>query len=169
MKNLLIATSLLLLAGCAGQKYEKMKTMDEYLNAEGGEPAAHGMAITKKGAVLDVTVEEVQAQKKRLEETVFNLERKVKSLEEENAELTTKNRELRLVAGLKPTEDKIQVTGYDSMGVPSFGPKPKTHDDEIKELRAKAADRTPASAAPATTAEAPQPAIVGDVTSEDVQ
>lgn len=76
----LIFTLCLTLAGCASAPhYEKMQTAEEKLSAE--EDIKPGMMITKKGAVLDVSVEEVQAQKARIEKENGELKDQLKKLQ----------------------------------------------------------------------------------------
>lgn|GEM_PF-4601399 len=127
----------LALVGCGSStpRYERMRTVEEHLEADGGQIPKSGMAITKKGNVLDITVEEVQIQKKRLEFELHAAKSKMNYLETENAELTQKNRELRLLVGLSPKEQVRKVTGYNAMGAPRFGDPVPSHEEEVTVIR----------------------------------
>lgn len=135
--SLFLITGTLVLTGCGSStpRYERMNTVEQYLDADDGQPPRNGMAITKKGAVLDITVEEVQLQKKRLEFELHAAKSKVNYLENENAELVQKNRELRLLLGLNPKEQQRKVLGYGQNGRPIMGDPVPSHADEVAEVR----------------------------------
>jgi predicted nuclease with TOPRIM domain len=81
-RAILIFTVLGMTSGCASAPhYEKMPTVAErFANDEDVKP---GMALTSHGAVVDIKVEEVQAQKDRLERENGELKEQIKRLNDD--------------------------------------------------------------------------------------
>lgn len=101
-------TSLLTFLGACSHNpsYEKLRTADEALNKYDQNRMKDGLAITKKGAVVDVQFEEVQAQKNRLELEVEEKKNKIHALERELEDRDTYIMELRSHLGLSPHRPK---------------------------------------------------------------
>lgn len=129
-----IAAALLLASqafSCASaQKYALMPTIESKLDDTEHE-IKPGMAITKQGAVLDIKIEEVQAQKKRLEWALADRDEKLKYLTERNLELETNMKILRAAAGLPIDEPKGTHQGYNADGNLIDYKRPKTLSEEI--------------------------------------
>jgi peptidoglycan hydrolase CwlO-like protein len=102
MKRLAMAitgTCLILnLSSCSSRKeFEKMPTVEERVNKYDQKTIDSGMAVTKHGSVVDISVQDVQQQKKNLQAKVEYLEKYVAALKhdvdvlkEENVSLKAK-------------------------------------------------------------------------------
>lgn len=89
-------------------KYDKMRSADDALNKYDQNVVKDGMAITKKGAVIDIKVEEIQAQKNRLMHENEEKDRKIERLQEQIAELEKDSSRLRSFIGLPGERPKAQ-------------------------------------------------------------
>jgi hypothetical protein len=115
-------------------KYEKMRTVEDAVNEFDQDRIQPGMAITKKGAVVDIQVEEIQEQKRKLIEELAVKDQKIRSLEERLAETQTKYQTLRIYLGLSPTEPKPEGQCCDGYGrIIDFKAAP-TLDQELATL-----------------------------------
>lgn len=97
---------ILIISGCSSAPtYEKMQTVDErFANDEDVKP---GMALTRHGAVIDIKVEEVQAQKARLEAENAELRKRLKDTENDLAQERLKTMALKLHdTSRAPTSEK---------------------------------------------------------------
>lgn len=69
-----------LISGCSSAPhYENMPTLEQKVASD--EDIRPGMVLTKNGAVVDIAVEEVQAQKARLEKENNELKERIKKLQ----------------------------------------------------------------------------------------
>jgi hypothetical protein len=95
-RTTIIFTVLAMTSGCASAPhYEKMPTVAErFANDEDVKP---GMALTSHGAVVDIKVEEVQAQKSRLEQENADLKEKINALQSDLDQERLKVTTLRLL------------------------------------------------------------------------
>ncbi len=100
------ALALLLSACSSAPKYERMRTLEDAVQNE--DDIKPGMVITKKGSVLDISVEEIQEQKRKLIAKNAEQEQALKNLREDTEELRTKYKTLRIYVGLPPDEPKTQ-------------------------------------------------------------
>jgi len=85
MKRFAFVTSVTILAlhlsSCSSKKeFEKMPTVEERVNKYDQKTIDSGMAVTKHGSVVDISVQDVQQQKKNLEAKVEYLEKYVAAL-----------------------------------------------------------------------------------------
>ena len=126
-------------------KYALMPTLESKLDDTDHE-IKPGMAITKRGAVLDIKIEEVQAQKKRLEVEIAEKDQALKYLAERNLELETNMKILRTSAGLPPDVPKGTNRGFNADGNMIGYKRPKTLSEEIIAVKGKRTGREPASA-----------------------
>ncbi len=110
MKKFILLVPLLVLAACssAPPQYEKMRTADDALNKYDQNQIKDGMAITKKGAVVDIKTEEVQAEKNRLELENQDKQKQIELLETKAHDLEHQIMELRLALGLPAERPKSQ-------------------------------------------------------------
>ena len=109
MKKILVWIPVLLLAACSSNpSYEKMRSADQALNQYDQNMIKDGMAITKKGAVVDIKTEEVQAQKNRLMLEVEEKDKKIEVLNDRIEELEQDVMQLRVALGLPAQKPKAQ-------------------------------------------------------------
>lgn len=110
MKKILVLIPLLVLAACSSSPptYEKMRTADQALNSYDQNQIKDGMAITKKGSVVDIKTEEVQAQKNRLMLENEEKDKKIDVLNDQISDLNQQIMELRSALGLPAQRPKAQ-------------------------------------------------------------
>jgi len=110
MKKILAWIPVLALAACSSSppSYEKMRTADDALNKYDQNQIKDGMAITKKGAVVDIKTEEIQAQKNRLMLENEEKDRKIETLQDRLKDLEQDIMQLRVALGLPPQKPKAQ-------------------------------------------------------------
>jgi hypothetical protein len=135
MKKLIGLLALSVLVGCSSApKYALMPTIESKLD-DTDHVIKDGMAITKKGAVLDIKIEEVQEQKKRLQEEIFNKDLKIKYLTERNLELETNMKILRSSFGMSPDAPKPTHHGFTPEGNLVGFKRAKTLSEEIVDAK----------------------------------
>jgi hypothetical protein len=140
-RNLLAIGFLTFFAACSSgpPSYEKMRTADQALNQYDQNTVKNGMAITKKGAVIDVTVEEVQAQKNRLAFENQEKDKKIDALQERIRTMESDMSQLRSYIGLSATKPKAQgkcCTPEGNLIPGTIIPAP-TLDEELAALKEK--------------------------------
>jgi hypothetical protein len=110
MKKILVWLPVLMLAACSSSppSYEKMRTADDALNKYDQNQVKDGMAITKKGAVIDIKTEEIQAQKNRLVLENEEKDRKIETLNDRIKDLEQDIMALRVALGLPAQKPKAQ-------------------------------------------------------------
>lgn len=131
VQKLLILISIGILASCSSSnKYSKLQTAEDAVK---NDELKSGLLITKSGAVLDIKVEEVRAQKDRLEMENEKLQSELDYEKNRATNLEMKYRELRIVAGLPPKEaEKTYKIGPAGNIAEVSG---RDFNDEIQDLR----------------------------------
>lgn len=131
--GLLTATSTMI--GCSTvEKYPELSKLSESVEAGNLE---NGLYLTKRGAVLDITVEEVQAQKKRLEEKLYESEESEKFYKAEYEIIKQQMRELRLASGLSPERANRKILSYNGGIDIEYEEKQPTFDEELIQIKNK--------------------------------
>jgi hypothetical protein len=132
---------LLLLAGCAsdGPHYQKMRTADDALNNYDQNVIKDGMAITKKGSVVDIKIEEVQAEKNRLAAELEDKNKKIEVLEEKLSLMERDMTQLRIFVGLPSSKPQTtaQCCTADGKLLPETINRAPSLDEELSLLKRK--------------------------------
>jgi hypothetical protein len=144
MKNINfgVATILFVLAlgACtSAPHYEKMRTADEALNGYDQNVVKDGMAITKQGAVVDIKVEEVQAEKNRIAAELDDKNKEIEVLKEKLGATEKDMSQLRLLVGLPATKPTTtaQCCTADGKLLPETINRAPSLDEELTLLKKK--------------------------------
>jgi hypothetical protein len=125
-----------------------MRTADQALNGYDQNQIKDGMAITKKGAVVDVTTEEVQAEKNRLVLENQDKQKQIELLQGQIHDLHQQIMQLRVTLGLPPERPKAQgkCCTADGKMIPGTVKEAPTLEEEmaaVKSRRGGASEATP--------------------------
>ena len=141
MKTILILIPVLLLAACSSNPptYEKMRTADQALNTYDQNVIKDGMAITRKGSVVDIKTEEVQAQKNRLILEVEEKDKKIENLNDRISELNQEMMALRVALGLPAQKPKAQgkCCTADGKMIPGTVKAAPSLEDELSVIKSR--------------------------------
>jgi len=132
MKILISLLMIGLVAGCASSGKKRISEIEDVVSKSDGSNS-HDLAVTNNGRIVSVKIQNIQEENEILRIRNEKLQRDLDFEIERARSFEMKYREIRILAGLPPTESK-KVHTIDKNGSISKSTG-RDYDDEINELR----------------------------------